>query len=310
MTDKYITLQTQLLDLQPDLSIAEPQRPANGKGRPRNVPQKPVDPQVARLLRRLERLKADILFDQDAADQKWIEKRNQLAKAAAERRRLHLDDKPQSETKSPDHVACSVAVPPAVDKAERDSAVEDDGEALGDFFSGLPDFADSSNNGVVNQQATNPSYGPITVRDFGKWNGVNPRRTFEETCKARYEAVSSVIFKIMYMYRQVLTYQQGTPLFESHTNCWIDHLSPNSIRSPCDGLATSLYLCQHRVSQSYVRQIGATLESKCIKRLRLLLHNPRHTSPLRHYSCCSPRRLKKKKRPSGYRRYGKICGCS
>ncbi|KAL8870659.1 MAG: hypothetical protein Q9174_003348 [Haloplaca sp. 1 TL-2023] len=188
MTDKYITMQTQLFDLLSDPSTTELHKPANGKGRPRNVAQKPVDPQVSRLLRRLERLKADILFDQHVADQRWTEKRNQLAKAAAERRRLHLDDKPQPEMKSPDPVGSSVAVSPTGDEVDGDPAVEDDVEALGDFFSGLPDFADSSNNGVVNQQANNTSHGPMTVRDFGKWNGVNPRRTFEETCKARYEA--------------------------------------------------------------------------------------------------------------------------
>lgn len=185
MTDKYIELQTQLYDLQPELGTAGAQGLVNGKSRSRSIPAKHVQPQVARLLRRLEHLKADILFDRYDAEQKWTEKHNQLAKAAAERRRLHLDEKPRSDTKSPSDLDNVISATGTVEKPSDQSADEDGVEALGDFFSGLPDYSNNGEDGVPNRDIEGSSHRPMTVRDFGKWNGVNPRRTFEETCKAR-----------------------------------------------------------------------------------------------------------------------------
>ncbi|KAL8852735.1 MAG: hypothetical protein Q9221_002365 [Calogaya cf. arnoldii] len=187
MTQRYVALQTQLYDLQPDLENGPIRGPANGKAASRATPVKKPAPQVARILQKLERLKADILFDRHEAEQKWTETRNKLAQAAAERKRLHLqgDDRSAATRANQNKVASdptNLPLEPSED-SEDDSGVE----ALGEFFSGLPEPtpSDRDDHLASNADEKESEEGAVILRDFGKWNGVNPRRTFEEACKAR-----------------------------------------------------------------------------------------------------------------------------
>ncbi|KAL8640168.1 MAG: hypothetical protein Q9228_002882 [Teloschistes exilis] len=179
MTEKYVALQTQLYGLQPNLNIAEYQTIVNSQTQSRSNAGEEVRSQVARLKRKLERLKADILFDKSDAEHQWAGTRNQLAKAAAERRRLHLDEYTGSGTSSPRRHENAVAA--TVQDGQSSDGSNDDyaAEALGDFFSGLPDGPSDSPSAmsVANRTAK--------LRDFGRWIGVSPRRTLEEACKAR-----------------------------------------------------------------------------------------------------------------------------
>ncbi|KAL8703327.1 MAG: hypothetical protein Q9201_003491 [Fulgogasparrea decipioides] len=195
MTEKYITLQTQLYDLQPDHNTARRPRLVDCKPGSHTDPPKDLRPHVARLLRRLERLKADILFDQYEAEQKWNEKRNQLVKAAADRRRLQLDEIARLEATPPAEHEDVVAAASRTEKSSNDSEEGDGIEAFSDFFSGLPDISSNGENGVPNPNTEDITPRRTTIRDFGKWNGVNPRRTFEEACKARDSSVQ-VIYQL------------------------------------------------------------------------------------------------------------------
>ena len=198
MTKTYVALQTQLYSLQPDLQVEERQGPANAQAACRIAPQKRFQPQVARLLQRLERLKADILFDRQEAEQLWTEARNKLAQAAAERKRLHL----QSESRPVHDRADGQSVTgestsSLPNEASKDSREEEDGgvEAFGEFFSALPEVAASDNNDRITSDASGKGSesGGVTIKDFGKWGGVSPRRTFEEACKARLDMLGSRI---------------------------------------------------------------------------------------------------------------------
>ncbi|KAL8690220.1 MAG: hypothetical protein Q9218_004283 [Villophora microphyllina] len=185
MIEKYIGLQTQLYNLQPNLNTTEPRKPLNTQSESNTNSATSNQSQVPRLLRRLERLEADVLFDKFNAEHEWIETRNQLAKAAAERRRLQLDESTRLETSSPRNNKQVIPTTTQDGQSSEPSEDEDGVEAFGDFFSGLPD---GTSNGEPDKSAAdseNTSYQPMTIRDFGKWTGVNPRRTLEEACKAR-----------------------------------------------------------------------------------------------------------------------------
>lgn len=183
MTETFVVLQTQLYELQPDHHIPS----KRGKLPSQNGPSKNLQPEVIKLVQRLERLKADILFDRLEAEQRWSEKRDQLMKDAAERRRLQL----VSESRSiPDRSTTQDIASRTTDQVNlgsNDAREESDVEALGEFFSGLPD-ADTCDDSARASSGTRTEPMPgrsVVVRSFGKWNGVNPRRTLEEACKGR-----------------------------------------------------------------------------------------------------------------------------
>ncbi|KAL9582317.1 MAG: hypothetical protein Q9212_003364 [Teloschistes hypoglaucus] len=179
MTEKYVTLQTRLYGMQPNLNIAESRTTMNGQTALRSNVGEDVRSQVARIQRKLERLKGDILFDKSDAEHQWAERRNQLAKAAAERRRLRLDENTGLEASTARRHENTVAA--AIQDGQSSDGSEDDdaAEALGDFFSGLPDGPSDSPSAM---SVTNSA---AKLRDFGRWTGVSPRRTLEEACKAR-----------------------------------------------------------------------------------------------------------------------------
>ncbi|KAL8858696.1 MAG: hypothetical protein Q9178_004784 [Gyalolechia marmorata] len=195
MTKTYVALQTQLYSLQPDLQVEERQAPANAPAVSRNAPQKRFQPQIARLLQRLERLKADILFDRQEAEQLWIETRNKLAQAAAERKRLHLQSESRPVHDRADGQSVTGKSTSQPKEASEGSGEEEDGgvEAFGEFFSGLPGLTASDSNDRITSDASGkgPDSRGVTIKDFGKWGGVSPRRTFEEACKSRSDMLGS-----------------------------------------------------------------------------------------------------------------------
>ncbi|KAL8887744.1 MAG: hypothetical protein Q9215_004718 [Flavoplaca cf. flavocitrina] len=187
MTDRYVTLNTQLYTLQPDLSNEVVRGPAKARVASRAAPAQKPTTEIARILQKLDRLKADILFDQHEAEQAWIQMRNKLSQAAAERKRLHLqDDEYASDMQSNQNQVASDSTNQPSESSE-DSEEDGGVEALGDFFSGLPETHPSDVNGhlIPNADGKESDRQAVILRDFGKWSGVNPRRTFEEACKAR-----------------------------------------------------------------------------------------------------------------------------
>lgn len=272
MTEKYVALQTQLYGLQPNLNISEHQTIVNSQTQSRSNAGEDVRSQVARLERKLEHLKADILFDKSDAEHHWAGTRNQLAKAAAERRRLHLDENTGSGTSSPRRHENAVAATVQDGQSSDGSNDDDAAEALGDFFSGLPDGPSDSPSAMSVANST------AKVRDFGRWTGVSPRRTLEEACKSRY------ILRLPIENHSRLTVNQGIPMFVSRTNSSTGHPSRNSTLSLFAGPAISLILLHHLRKLSRVWQIGVVQRSRCEMRRLRTQRNLKHTSQLSFFS--------------------------
>ncbi|KAL8798324.1 MAG: hypothetical protein Q9182_006766 [Xanthomendoza sp. 2 TL-2023] len=179
MTETYVALQTQLYELQPDLQNSS----KHCKIPLRHGPAKDLKPEITKILQRLERLKADILFDLHEAEERWSEKHNQLMKAAADRRKLDLKSNCRATLYQSDGQDTAGRTTVQANVNGHESGADSDLEALGEFFSGLPDTTTSVIDSDTN--ANDPHGRPVVIRNFGKWNGVNPRRTLEEACKAR-----------------------------------------------------------------------------------------------------------------------------
>lgn len=190
MTDRYIELRTRLYQIKPD--SGEERKPQN------LLTDRTQPPQVSKLLRRLEQLQSDILFDRYEAEQKWTEKRNQLAQATAQRRKLQLDDANRSgggfSSKQKAETTTSDSVCETSDEDEEDGGVG----ALGDFFSGLQDTTFLDNHGTLKSNGEDASRPLLTVRDFGKWTGISPRRVLEEACKARLANLPQILLSCIW----------------------------------------------------------------------------------------------------------------
>ena len=132
-----------------------------------------VSRRLARLDARIARMKSDILFDLDEAEQRWAAARIALAREAADRKKLGIDTMIENTVEKPA-------------KEKPRSAMEEVGEEammLGELFANLPEINDVDGG---NMNVTNSSGLGVAVRNFGKWKGMNPRRILEECCRARY----------------------------------------------------------------------------------------------------------------------------
>lgn len=137
-----------------------------------------------KLEQKLQKIEGDVLFDKREADYHWGTQKIELAREVAERKKLQL----QSATKSSPERSDSPAKQDngVSDEAERlgqellaEAADGDDADLLSGMFDALPGVSEPTpdDNGVSGVS--------VTVRDFGKLVGMNPKRVLEEACKAR-----------------------------------------------------------------------------------------------------------------------------
>ena len=147
----------------------------------------PVDVESARLARKLKKIEDDVLFDKYPAELQWNEQRIKLERDAATLRASELaTDKEVQESDtsvdSDDEISREAA---AIGRAMLEENGSDDDAALADLFASLPvnevDPLTGKSSTVVNGKDGTK----VTVRDFGKWSGVNPTRVLEEACRAR-----------------------------------------------------------------------------------------------------------------------------
>lgn len=145
----------------------------------------------AKMQQRLKSLESDVLFDQRAADEQWSEKRLDLMKNRAERRRLDISDEGEKRaSKDTSEPSPADAGDDVMKQAEEmaNALLEDGGdEFLGGMFD-APGEPDSSRAAV---QADLPN---VTIRNFGKITGIGPRRILEEACRAR-DSTAKLQFK-------------------------------------------------------------------------------------------------------------------
>lgn len=141
----------------------------------------------AKLLAKLQKIESDVLFDKGAAELEWKSKKIELEKEFAMRRAL------QKEEATPD------VVNPPIDEEPEDSVnaeaeriaaellaeAQDDDGGLGNLFDTLPQSEVDPTTGATRTVMTSSDGIKLTIRDFGKWSGVNPRRILEESCRSR-----------------------------------------------------------------------------------------------------------------------------
>lgn len=181
LVTKYVSIQTRIHLLRPDLTQMEVRRDRRGKqaSQTHRNRREISDPEVGRLLTKLNRIESDILFDQDEAYRQWMEARITLVKEAGERKRLDLDQGNATTNNAEDQTSTANL------KGLEYSDTEDTSMILGDLFSSLPVTRTDSVTGVTTMVDESSSGVSIVIKDFGNWIGVSPRRTFEEACKAR-----------------------------------------------------------------------------------------------------------------------------
>ncbi|PYH40126.1 putative ATP dependent RNA helicase [Aspergillus saccharolyticus JOP 1030-1] len=175
LTPKYLELQTRLYELRPEF-FDQPKKGKKGSRKP--IEAEIQDPQVAKLQRKIAGIENDVLFDRHEAEYEWREKLDDLRKEAAFTRRTQPEDRAlageTADKEQPEEKEAELDG----DAAPLDS-IGEDADLLGDMFGSEEPTLEL---GVITEELNKAA---ITLRDFGKWSGLSPRRILEETCKAR-----------------------------------------------------------------------------------------------------------------------------
>lgn len=188
----YLRTRARLYDLNPAAEDGQQKRKGGRNFKAGNDGPQTTSSGQRKLQQRLRRIESDVLFDQREADAQWSEAKIELARQAADRRRLQLSQDAGSEQQSaprPSDTPNAERTNETSDEAERlglellkESEDQDDADLLGGMFNALPGVQEAASGEAANG-ATVPSN--VIVRDFGRLTGMNPKRVLEEACKAR-----------------------------------------------------------------------------------------------------------------------------
>ncbi|KAK8163670.1 P-loop containing nucleoside triphosphate hydrolase protein [Phyllosticta citrichinensis] len=237
----YLDVKTRLFQVDPELAPASNSNPKSKKSK---GPQKtaPASQGAQNLQKKLQQIESDILFDSRAADEQWASKRVDLAQLAPSRSRSKKPEEQPKEIHEPESTGAG-----AVDDIMQEAAAmagdallqnpdEDDG-LLGGMFAAEPGEGQQSSSGRT--ESAN-----VTVRDFGKAVGMNPRRVLEEACRARdsgvrltYKHVSPTTYSSRHSVKMTWTKDQdpidcsALPMIESN-------ISPRSMTFTMKDIAT------------------------------------------------------------------------
>lgn len=137
-----------------------------------------------KLEQKLLKIESDVLFDQREADAHWAGQKIELAREAADRRKLQLHSEMVAPARSVTAVVGSGGVNDEAEKLGQDLLKEteeaEDDDLLNGMFDALPGV--DQDNGTVSSDGHAAN---VTIRDFGRLVGMNPKRVLEEACKAR-----------------------------------------------------------------------------------------------------------------------------
>lgn len=181
LVTKYLDLQSRLHEISPELTEINARRQRRGKSK-NLVISGNLDPaskrRTERLTAKIQKIKSDLLFDEEEANSRWAEIRIDLAQEAAERKRLGIrnDEEQQKVT---------LIERSNVNLTEASDGDDDTDGMLGGFFTSLPETATDPATGLSIVSTTSQEGSKVEIRDFGKWTGMSPRRVLEEACKAR-----------------------------------------------------------------------------------------------------------------------------
>ncbi|KAM6507220.1 hypothetical protein FSOLCH5_012453 [Fusarium solani] len=160
---------------------------------------------VAKLEAKIRKIESDVLFDKYEAEQLWKAQKINLEKQLATAKK---EAEAQAETQTE---AASTPEEPAPEKTDEDGindeanriaaeilaeANEDDDGDIGGLFASLPQNEVDASTGESRTVVNSADGSKIVIRDFGKWTGVSPRRTLEETCRSR-DAAAKVSYTIV-----------------------------------------------------------------------------------------------------------------
>ncbi|KAL6363682.1 hypothetical protein LRP88_03104 [Fusarium phalaenopsidis] len=160
---------------------------------------------VAKLEAKIRKIESDVLFDKYEAEQLWKGQKINLEKQLATAKK---EAEAQAETQTED---ASTPEEPAPEKTDEDEindeanriaaeilaeANEDDDDDIGGLFASLPQNEVDASTGESRTVVNSADGSKIVIRDFGKWTGVSPRRTLEETCRSR-DAAAKVSYTIV-----------------------------------------------------------------------------------------------------------------
>ena len=167
-----------------------PPRPSGRNGTQPQPEKEPADAETAKALRKIKKIENDVLFDPYPAHLEWEKERIQLERDAASRRhaeqlKAESVDSQESETlvDSDDEISQEAA---KMGEALLEETGSDDDAALADLFASLPVDEVDPLTGKSTTVVHGSDGSKVTIRDFGKWTGVNPTRVLEEACRARY----------------------------------------------------------------------------------------------------------------------------
>ena len=181
---RYLSLQSQVYAVNPalvDPSSKKPKRAGASVCAIDGGEKAKLDRKVSRLTAKLDKLRADILFDREQAERHWAEHWTQLVKERSEREKLGIREKGYHGRVQND----SKNLAPASTVLESMSHELDTGNIFGELFADLPNSVTDSIIGTSNLKSSNAASPALEIRSFGKWNGISPRRIFEEACRAR-----------------------------------------------------------------------------------------------------------------------------
>lgn len=190
----YLESKAKLFQLQSTLSRTKrTSSNQNGKGytKKSGILISMSDPVSTKLLRKIQKIEEDVLFDRYIAEKEWEIRRIQLEKdaaATARRNAAEADNNVSQESEpifdSDDEVSREANEIGAalLEEVENES---DDDATLANLFASLPVDEIDPITGKSSTVTTGSNGVKITIRDFGKWTGVNPTRVLEEACRAR-----------------------------------------------------------------------------------------------------------------------------
>jgi ATP-dependent RNA helicase DHX29 len=193
----YLQTKARLFEINPEVDVPRSKK-GNAKRDPNGTQSNAIQTtNEQRLSAKLRKIERDVLFDQREADTQWAVKKIELAKDAAERRKLLLSSRGGEETS--DRPAKGNRTPS--DDTTQEVEEPDDLDILGGMFNALPTVLDLG----IDEPAAQGSNHAVTVRDFGRLTGITPRRILEEACRARdsrckftYRQVSPSTFSCRY----------------------------------------------------------------------------------------------------------------
>ncbi|KAI1770617.1 P-loop containing nucleoside triphosphate hydrolase protein [Hypoxylon cercidicola] len=180
------------------------------------------DLEEAKLMAKIEKIEQDVLFDKFAAEQVWRTNRIELEKEYAAKKKSEAEalaeaeeTKEQNETdhaESDDDEVTKEAQRIAAEVLQQDD--DDDDQAISDLFASLPTQETDAITGKTSTVINGADGIKITIRDFGKWTGVNPVRALEEACRSRDSGVK-IIYRLVsetsYSHRHLVSIQWSKP---------------------------------------------------------------------------------------------------